>query len=67
MSNLPTIDYGSDLSKGDKIDLQNAPQHCGSPMDVWHERDGVLVVCHNEDYQFHTDLNGVLVEPPFTR
>lgn len=65
MPTIPTPDFDSDLSQGDKIDLQNPPQHCGSPMDVWHERDGVLVVCRDDDYQFHTDINGVLTEPPF--
>lgn len=61
---IPAPDYDADLWTGDKIDLNDPPKHCGAAMNVQPENDGYRLDCMDDDYEIHTDADGVLTEPP---
>ncbi|MFF4403629.1 hypothetical protein [Streptomyces sp. NPDC001404] len=63
---IPTPDVSGELWTGDKVDLAKPPCHCGVPMRVRQEYGGGFRLdCLNDDYEMHTDMYGVLSEPPY--
>ncbi|GAA2629784.1 hypothetical protein [Streptomyces axinellae] len=56
---------GSDLDKGDRVDLTDPPKHCGTPMKVADTPYGHRLDCFGDDCEIHTDPSGVLTELPF--
>lgn len=65
MSETPHFDYYSSLQTGDRIDLDEPPEHCGEEMNVREDSSGALLICINGDYEITTGKDGVLVEPPY--
>lgn len=52
------------LGKGDRIDLDRPPRHCGYRMDAIRTGSGWELHCVEEDLEIHTDRNGILVRSP---
>lgn len=65
MFEIPHFDYYSDLQTGDRIDLDEPPEHCGEEMDVHKDSSNRLLICVNGDYEITTNEDGTLVEPPY--
>lgn len=61
---MPYVTDG-ELTTGSKIDPANPPRHCGTALNVHKTPYGHWLVCHNDDYEIHTDQAGVLTEPPY--
>jgi len=57
----------ADIQVGDTINADRPPHCCGNEMEQFPGQIGILWECWNGESQIHTDLNGVVTEPPTMR